>query len=417
MPKVTTPFTLPTQYRQAIFYALLFAGTGASLPFMPLWFKSHGMSAGQIGLILAMPLLLRAVTGPLSGLWADRFSLYRTPMVVLALAAGIFYALMSIGTVFEAWRFPAYLVLFTLGFSCMTSISPLIDSMSLQLSRLEGFAYALPRAVGSASFMLTNVTLGFILLIAPADTVLIWVVAAASLVAIGGRFWLAPKRRLEVAAPAIRQPRGEGLKRVGDLMRNEGLLWLLIAVGCMQAAHSFYYAFSTLIWKSNGLSSITCGYLWAVGVIGEIAFMSLGEPLRRRMGPWRMLLIGGIGGVVRWGIMMLSPPLWLLYPLQLFHALTFAAAYLAGLELVHRLSPKGYEGLAQTLNAAYANGVMMGIGTLASGAVYELFGARGYGLMAVVAGIGLMSAIWLYSQRKRLLIPTVSPQADAGQTP
>ncbi len=57
---------------------------------------------------------------------------------------------------------------------------------------------------------------------------------------------------------------------------------------------------------------------------------------------------------------------------------------------------------------------MLLTGTLASGAVFEIFGAGGYGLMAIVAGIGVMSAIWLYSQRQRLLTPTVSPQADEG---
>lgn len=78
MPTLTTLFPLTTLRRQAIFYALAYAGTGASLPFMPLWLKTHGMTAGQIGLILAAPLLLRALSGPVSGLWADSFRLYRT---------------------------------------------------------------------------------------------------------------------------------------------------------------------------------------------------------------------------------------------------------------------------------------------------------------------------------------------------
>jgi PPP family 3-phenylpropionic acid transporter len=101
--------------------------------------------------------------------------------------------------------------------------------------------------------------------------------------------------------------------------------------------------------------------------------------------------------------MAFSPPLWALYPLQCLHALSFAATYLAGLELVHRLSPKGYESLGQTVNAAYANGVMMGMGTIVSGAIYTVFAAKGYGVMAGVAGLGLGCAVWLYSQRSRLM--------------
>ncbi len=186
-------------------------------------------------------------------------------------------------------------------------------------------------------------------------------------------------------------------------MRDEGFLWLLIAVGCLQASHSFYYAFSTIIWKAHGLSSSTCGYLWAVGVVAEVAFMWLGEGIRRKIGPWRMLVIAGVFAVVRWGLMAGSPPLWALYSLQCLHALSFAATYLAGLELVQRLSPKGFESLGQTVNAAYANGVMMGMGTLASGVIYTAFAVKGYGVMAAIAGLGLLSAVWMYNQRERLL--------------
>lgn len=400
MPVLTTLFPLTTLRRQAIFYALAYAGTGASLPFMPLWLKTHGMTAGQIGLILAAPLMLRALTGPASGLWADSFRLYRTPLIGLACGGALFFALMTAGGVFTALRFPLYLILYTLAFSCMTSIAPLNDSMTMQLSRLENFAYAIPRAIGSSSFIVTNIVLGLLLLTAPTNLILIWLVMFAILTALGGRYLLAG---LERPGHSPLGAAGSGFSRLKVLMRDEGFLWLMIAVGCMQASHSFYYAFSTLIWKERGLSSSTCGYLWATGVVAEVAFMWLGEGVRRKLGPWRMLVIAGIFALARWGVMAFSPPLWGLYPLQCLHALSFAATYLAGLELVQRLSPKGYESLGQTVNAAYANGVMMGIGTVASGGIYTAFAAKGYGVMACVAGLGLGCAVWLYTQRQRLL--------------
>lgn len=404
MPAVTTPFQFSTFRRQAIFYALLFAGTGASLPFMPLWLKTHGMSAGQIGAILALPLLLRAFSGPISGLWADSFRLYRTPIIGLALCGACFYALMSLGNVFPTARFPIYLGLFALAFSCMTSIAPLIDSMTMQLSMKEGFTYAIPRAVGSAAFIFANITIGFLLLVAPSDVILIWIVTAALLCSLCSRFLLGEHTRPDISHETHREG---GFARLKVLMRDEGYVWLLLAVGCLQASHSFYYAFSTIIWKERGLSSDTCGYLWAIGVVAEVAFMALGEGLRRKVGPWRMLVIAGVFAVLRWGVMAFSPPLWLLYPLQCLHALSFAVTYLAGLELVHRLTPNGYQSLGQTVNAAYANGVMMGMGTLASGGIYMLFAARGYGVMAVVAGLGLLCGLRLYRQRERLMAARV----------
>ena len=58
------------------------------------------------------------------------------------------------------------------------------------------------------------------------------------------------------------------------------------------------------------------------------------------------------------------------------------------------------------------NGVLMGMVTLASGAIYGWIGPAGYGVMSGVALIGLASAIWLYTQRERLLA-ALNPKAPA----
>lgn len=402
MAAATTPFPLSTPQRQSVFYILFFAGTGASLPFMPVWLKAHGMSAGQIGVILAAPLLARAVSGPFSGLWADRFRLFRTPLVWLAGCGAVCYALMGLGGWFPGGRFFAYLVLFGLAFTLVTSVSPLIDGMTMTLARREGFAYAVPRAAGSASFILANVVVGLILLRAPADAILIWIVTAAAASALGAHFVLGGQPRFE-STPPPSLARQSGWQRIGVLIRTPGLVGVLLACGCLQAAHSFYYAFSTLIWKAQGLSSAMCGYLWAIAVTGEVAYMAQGEALRRWIGPWRMLLLAGAFSIVRWSALMLAPPAWMLWPLQLLHLFSFAATYLAGLELVQRLAPRGYEGLAQTLNAAWGSGLMVGLATLSSGAIYEAMGVMGYGVSAVMALAGLAVAAWLYLNRARFL--------------
>ena len=40
-----------------LFYCSIFIGTGASLPYMPVWFRAHGLSGLQIGVILSAPML------------------------------------------------------------------------------------------------------------------------------------------------------------------------------------------------------------------------------------------------------------------------------------------------------------------------------------------------------------------------
>ena len=78
---------LPPLFRHGFFYALIYIGTGVSMPYAPVWFKSVGLTAPQIGVILAAPMLGRAVAGPATAVWAEGFRLRRTPMVLLGLIA------------------------------------------------------------------------------------------------------------------------------------------------------------------------------------------------------------------------------------------------------------------------------------------------------------------------------------------
>jgi PPP family 3-phenylpropionic acid transporter len=391
-------FELTTAMRQSLFYALLFAGVGASLPFIPLWLSRHGMAPSQISIILAVPLLGRALTGPMTGIWADRFERYRSPMLILALTGALAYGLMLPGSAYGPFAFAVFLVLYFIGYTCINNISPLLDAMTLQLARVQRFSQASARAWGSAAFVAANVALGLLLQSASTQIVLVWIVCAALGLAFFGRRLLLPHPRQD------RPAAGAGSKSggLGPLLRSRGFIMLLVATGCLQAAHGFYYAFSTIIWKDRGLSSSTCGLLWAAAVAGEVLFLAFGGKLRHQLGPWRLLIVAGIFGVIRWTAMMSLAPLWLLFPLQLLHGLTFAAAYIAGLELVYCLAPRGYESLAQTVNAAYTVGLMTGLVTLVSGSLFDFAGARAYGAMALLSLLGLASAVWLLANRRSL---------------
>ncbi|HAV51259.1 MAG TPA: MFS transporter, partial [Brevundimonas sp.] len=103
-----------------------------------------------------------------------------------------------------------------------------------------------------------------------------------------------------------------------------------------------------------------------------------------------------------------SPPLALLWPFQALHALTFAATYLAGVEIVERLAPEDAQTAAQTLSSTVSAGVLIGIATVLSGPLYDSYGAGGYLAMAGMAALGGLAAL---SLRRRL----GSGRAGAGQ--
>jgi len=380
--------------RMALQYVLLFGATGVSLPFAGLWLRAHGLSGAQIGVVLAAPMLARIITGPLLAVWADGFRMRRTPIALLGLVMALGYGMAGL-----ADGYAVRAIGWFIGATAMGVLVPLTDVMTLRLSSRLGFTFAVPRGTGSAAFVVANIVMGALLLTAPVDSVIVWIVLASLGFAVGAVAILPPEPVAD-GAPALGRERFRGL---GRLLRDPVFLTTIFAVGAVQAAHAFQYGFSAILWKAQGVSEAVTGQLWAFGVVAEIALMWWFEPWRRRagIGPWSLLMVGSAAAVLRWGVMALAPPLWLLWPLQALHALTFAATFLAGVQLVERLSPPDTHRAAQMLSSVLSAGVLIGLATAVSGPLYDRFGPGGYWAMAALAGAGLLAAIPLRGQLAR----------------
>ncbi len=359
--------------------------TGVYSPYLSVWLRAGGLSGGEIGAIIAAPLLARAAVGPLLAHWADRFQLRRTPILWMSLAAAVLFAAMMATRGFWAW-----FVLWLVGSSLFSACSPLADVIALRRAAREGFPYAFARGIGSAAYIVANMGAGALMAPFGAGVVMIWTTAGAILSTVCAPILLPPERVADAAA----RPEGKGGTRA---LLGDPLFMLAVgSVGLIQAAHAFYYSFSTLVWRAQGLGAPLIGLLWGVGVGAEVIFLYLGEGVRRRLGPERMLILGGVGAVVRWTAFALSPPVWLLFPLQALHALSFTATFIASLQLVERLSPPEHASAAQSVNAALYAGVLIGAATLVSGPLFDHAGAHGYLAMSLLAAVGLAGALRLH---------------------
>ncbi|WP_337186877.1 MFS transporter [Phenylobacterium sp.] len=378
--------------RLGLFYSALFVGTGASSPYMPVWFAERGLSGAQIGLILSLPMLARVFTAPLIAVWADSFRLRRSALMVMSLGVTAAYAAMALPLGFAGWT-----VVWFVASSAFATLSPLADVIVLNRARTDGFNYGWPRGIGSVAFIVANIMVGALLTWGTPDLVLVWITAAVALSALAARYLLPPDPVHEDGRTIRASDRFAGL---GGLLRDPAFLTAAVSVGLIQSAHAFYYGFSTLAWKQQGIPESLTGVLWGVGVAAEVAFMWFMEPWRRRIGPRNLLVIGGVAAVVRWTALAFSPPLWALFPLQTLHVFSYAATFLASLQLVERLSTPRNASAAQTINSALSAGVLMGVATMISGPLFDRFGAQGYLLMSAMALAGLMGALRLYGVRR-----------------
>jgi len=378
--------------RMGLFYGAIFVGTGVSSPYLPVWFAHHGLSGAQIGLILSLPMLARAFTAPLLAIWADSFHLRRTALIVMAAAVTVVYTAMALPFGFAWWA-----VVWFAASTTYSTLSPLTDVIVLKRAARDRFNYGWPRGIGSACFIVGNIGAGALLAHHSPEIVLVWMVAAAALTSLCARLLLPPDPVHEAGERPHLTDRLAGL---GELLRDPVFMTATLAAGLVQSAHAFYYGFSTLAWKRQGIPESMTGVLWATGVAVEVGFMWFLEPWRRRLGPRNLLTLGAVAAVVRWSALAFAPPLPLLFPLQALHALSYAATFMASVQLAERLSSPRNASAAQTVNSALSSGLIYGLATLASGWLFDHYGAHGYLLMSAMSVAGLIGALRLYGMRR-----------------
>ncbi|MGZ6040209.1 MAG: MFS transporter [Phenylobacterium sp.] len=384
---------MPLTVRLGLFYGAVFIGSGVSSPYLPVWFHHHGMSGSRIGLILSLPMLARVISAPLLAVWADSFRLRRTALLFLAVAVTGAYALMALPGGFAWWT-----VVWFAASSMYSTLSPLADVITLRRARIDGFNFGWPRGIGSAAFIVGNLGMGFILTKGSPEAVLVWMVAAVAATSLAARVLLPPEPvHEEHGHVAGFSDRMAGLS---GLLRDPVFMTAVVSAGLIQSAHAFYYGFSTLAWKRQGIAEDMTGILWATGVTAEIGFLWFLEPWRRRIGPRNLLALGGLGAVVRWTALAFSPPLWALFPLQALHALSYAATFIASLLLVEQLSTPRNASAAQAINSALSGGVLSGVATLLSGWLFDHAGVHGYLLMSAMCAAGMVGVARLYAVRR-----------------
>jgi PPP family 3-phenylpropionic acid transporter len=384
---------MPLTVRLGLFYGAIFIGTGVSSPYLPVWFAHHGMSGARIGLILSLPMLARAFTAPLLAVWADSFKLRRTALLILSVLVTVAFALMALPGGFAWWA-----VVWFAASSAYATLPPLADVITLRRAKRDGFNFGWPRGIGSAAFIVGNLGMGAILTRGSPELVLVWMTAAIALTAVAARFLLPPDPVHEEAGHAAGF--SDRMSGLGGLLRDPVFMTAVVSAGLIQSAHAFYYGFSTLAWKHQGIGTGVTGLLWATGVTAEIVFLWFLEPWRRRVGPRNLLIMGAAAAVLRWSVFAFSPPLWALFPLQALHALSYAATFIASLLLVEQLSTPRNASAAQALNSALSGGVLSGLATMASGPLFDRFGALGYLLMSAMSAAGLIGAFRLYGLRR-----------------
>ena len=360
----------------AFFYAAMFVVVGVQLPFLPAWLATRGLSAPEIGTLLALGQWIKLATTPLAGIAADRSGEPRRVLLVLGGGALAGYVLLLSAVGF------ARLFLFTAAtLGCLAAMLPLAEKMALEAAYAGKLEYGHVRLWGSIAFIASSLLAGKVLAGGDYDIVIYLLIGAALL--------------LLVASLAL--PQGDALfsTRRADwrLFARPRFIVFLLAATLVQGSHSVLFGFGTLYWQGLGHSDETIAVLWSESVVAEIILFFWSAPLLRRADPLALIVLSGGAGVLRWTGTTFATGLPALALLQLLHAFTFAAAHLGAMHYLARTLPPEQAATAQSLYAVVVGGIGAGLLMLAAGALYGAVGVRAYLAMAACAGAGGLAAL------------------------
>ncbi|RAZ74468.1 MFS transporter [Mesorhizobium atlanticum] len=371
------------ELRMSLIFATLFVPQGTHLPYFPLWLQAKGFHAEQIAVILAAPMFLRVVTTPMLTALADRAK-DRANVYIAVVAATM---IISAGYFLPA-TYTGVLAVSLLLAIAWTPHSPMADSLALSGVRRFGSNYTAMRKWGSISYFCANIAGGFILAATGPQVVpiIIFVALAAALVA---GLWAPRMGRPRKASPLS----ATDIQQSAPTLFNAYFLYFTLGVGIITASHAFLYGFVSIYWRSVGISDSVVGLLWAWGVVAEVCMFLFFNRIFASTSVVRVMVIAGIGSIVRWIAFPMVWPLGLgvagFFLVQSLHSVSVAMVLIGLQKMIGETVSEERTGAAQGI-AYFFNGFFMAAVTLASGPLYDRLGVDGFWVMIPIAVIGMV---------------------------
>lgn len=369
----------------SFYYFAYFAYVGAYSPYITLYLKDLGLAATQIGILYAIPQVMR-IFGPNAwGALADRSG---EPVLILRLAAlaalGCF-CLLYADTSF-AWIFG---VLVAVHFFTSAQM-PVVEALTLDIVRDAPGRYGRIRVWGSVSFILAVLGLGALLDHAPARAVLHVVAGLLALTVVAS---------LLVGRSAHRGARRAG-SPVGAVLRRAEVRAFLAAGALNAFAHAALYTFYSLHLADHGYSKSAIGMMWATGVVIEIAVFHFMPQIMTRFDAGRLFRWTFVVCVARFLIIAWCVgSWWLLVLAQLMHAATFAVYHASAVSLVARHFGAANQARGQAIYISISFGLGGFAGGVSAGLLWEGVGPEWTYTASALAGALGAALLWGAGQR------------------
>ncbi|WP_375451947.1 MFS transporter [uncultured Devosia sp.] len=372
------------ELRASVFHFTVFGAGGVASVYLGIWLSQKGIVPDQIGLISAVPVFGLLLLNLYIGRLADKAGDWRTVILILSLLGAAF----PIGLFFvdEFWG-----ILLVWAFCTLSAgaIPPVIDAATVRLTQRNGTDFGFVRAWGTIGYVVAAAGTGLVVTLwGPRGFVPLFFALSLlrALAALQLPRFRAPAQAVTLASVAARP----GASRLGEVLKPWFVLPLL-GFALVNFSHSVIGSFSALLWHNDGVPDYFIGPLLATSAGAEAAMMFIWRRVGGRFTARNMILVAGMTAVVRYAIMAFSPPVPVLFAIQLLHALTFGVGYFGVVHFIANWTREEIaaeaQGFANVLQQAIAVVGLMGFGLLVSH-----FGTRSF-LACSIAGALAMACV------------------------
>lgn len=345
---------------------------------LPLWLSATGATPGEIGMLMAIPLITRILTVAPFAAWVGRRGMVRNAIVVTTLSSAALVALL-LGEPDYAGRIALVLV-----FSLVWDQLPVLaDSYAVMAVRSRSLDFGRMRVWGSIAVVVSNLAAGWSVGQFGIKALPLMIATLLLLPAVVVPF-LPRDRELGGKTPAEQT-------RWRDVMADRPLLRAMIAVSIIMGSHGVVMSFGAIQWEARGISTGMIGVLQAIAVSSEIVAFWIGSKVLGARNPSILICIAAGAAILRWLIMALDPGLPVLVAAQLLHGISATGSILGIMLLIAARVPMPLSAAAQGLNAVLL-GLVLAVVTAGSGLLWSYGTAPAYLTMALLAVAGLVAA-------------------------
>nr|WP_321360539.1 MFS transporter [uncultured Hyphomonas sp.] len=342
--------------RVSTLYASVYLHYGY-LSFLPLWLGSTGSTPGEIGTLMAIPLILRLLTVAPFSAWTGRHGWVRNGLAVTAFGSAILIAMLP-----EAHGHLARILLVVAFGMVWDQIPVLTDAYAVMAVRSQRLDFGRLRVWGSIAVIISNLSAGWLL-----DRLgilsLPYLVAGFLLLPTFACFLLPPDRTMMQDSPDA----GGGWR---ELLSDKVLIASFAAVSLIVGSHGVLNNFGAIQWSAAGISEGQIGMLNAVAVVSELITFTFGARLLGRRDPRWMIALAAVAASIRWLIIASNPGVPVLFGAQLLQGVSATGAILAPMLMIARRLPTRLVPRAQGLNAVLLGAVLAFV-TAGSGLLWQ----------------------------------------------